>query len=134
MAQSSKKAPPREPLLEWISAGIGLVLTLGIMAVIGREAMRGETHEPPAIEVVKTAVHRAGTGFVVEVKAINHSGGTAAVVEVEGVLKDGETEVETAGLTFDYVPGHAERRGGLFFTEDPARHTLELRPLGYQRP
>ena len=134
MARNAKKAAAREPLLEWISAGIGLVLTLGIMTVIGREALRGETHEPPAIEVVMTGIHRAGVGFIVEVKAINRSGGTAAVVEVEGVLKDGETEVETAGLTFDYVPGHAERRGGLFFTEDPHRHQLELRPLGYQRP
>ena len=134
MARNPKKAATRAPLLEWISAGIGLVLTLGIMAVIGREALRGEIHEPPAIEVVMTGVHRAGSGFVVEVKAINRSGGTAAAVEVEGVLKDGETEVETAGLTFDYVPGHAERRGGLFFTEDPSRHTLELRALGYQRP
>src|SRR4030095_12745377 len=113
MARNPKKAATREPLLEWISAGIGLVLTLGIMAVIGREALRGEIHEPPAIEVVMTGVQRAGSGFVVEVKAINRSGGTAAAVEVEGVLKDGETEVETAGLTFDYVLGPAERRAGL---------------------
>lgn len=125
---------PREPLLEWISAGLGLVLTLGMVAVIGQEALRGDADQLPAIEVRATRIESTPSGFVVEIVAANHTGGTAAAVQVEGELKDGETSVETSSLTFDYVPGHAERKGGLFFAEDPRRHRLEVRALGYQAP
>ena len=125
---------PKEPLLEWIAAGVGLVLTLGMMAVIGREALRGDPMQPPAIEVAATAITPIPSGFVVEVVAVNRSGGTAAAVQVEGELKSGDESIETSNLTFDYVPGHAQRKGGLFFREDPRRHRLEVRALGFQAP
>ena len=125
---------PREPLLEWIAASLGLVLTLGMVAVIGQEALRGDADQLPAIEVRATRLASTPSGFVVEIVAANRTGGTAATVQVEGELKDGESSVETSSLTLDYVPGHAERRGGLFFTEDPRRHRLEVRALGYQAP
>ena len=130
----SKAQARREPLLEWIAAGIGLVLTAGILLVIGREALSGETAKLPSIEVRATRIEPAASGFVVEVAAVNVSGATAAIVEVEGVLKLGETPVETSSMAFDYVPGHAERKGGLFFREDPRKHRLELRAMGYQAP
>lgn len=133
MARRQDKAP-REPLLEWIAAGIGLVLTLAILVVIGREALSGETETTAAIEVRAMTVSQMPSGFVVEIVARNASGATAAEVEIEGVLKSGETEVETSGLTLDYVPGHAERKGGLFFSKDPRSYQLEVRALGYQRP
>ena len=133
MARTQDKAP-REPLLEWIAAGVGLVLTVGMLTVIGREALSGEVGQPPAIEVRVERVVATPAGFVVEIAATNRSGATAAAVQVEGELKDGEAEVETSGAVFDYVPGHATRRGGLFFREDPRLHRLEVRALGYQAP
>jgi uncharacterized protein (TIGR02588 family) len=133
MAKSRKKQP-KEPVLEWIAAGIGLLLTLGIVAVIGREAVNGESEAPPAIEVRALSLARTATGFVVEVAATNRSGATAAAVQIEGELSSGGATAETSSLSFDYVPGHATRKGGLFFREDPRRHRLELRALGYQEP
>ena len=133
MARKQDSAP-REPMLEWIAAGIGLLLTLAILVVIGREAISGETETAAAIHVEAKSVEPTPSGFVVEIVARNSSGATAAAVEIEAVLKSGETEVETSGLTLDYVPGHAERRGGLFFSNDPRKHRLEVRALGYQRP
>lgn len=133
MARKQDTAP-REPLLEWIAAGTGLILTLVILVVIGREAISGETETPAAIQVRAKPPTQMKSGFVVEIVARNVSGATAAAVEIEGVLKSGDTEVETSGLTLDYVPGHAERKGGLFFSKDPREYQLEVRALGYQRP
>lgn len=129
-----RKEEAREPLLEWAAAAIGLVLTLGIVAVIGREAISGEAAQPPAIEVMVESLGAMPSGYRVGIAAVNRSGGTAAEVEVEGSLMAGDTLVEASNLTFDYVPGHATRKGGLFFTRDPRRHRLELRALGYQEP
>jgi uncharacterized protein (TIGR02588 family) len=137
MAASRGKAAKAQkaPLLEWIAAGVGLLLTLGMLTIIGLEALRGDTSRLPAIEVRATGVVMpAPSGFVVEIVAINRSGGTAATVQIEGTLNSGENAVETSSLTLDYVPGHAERKGGLFFTNDPRGHRLEVRPLGYQAP
>ena len=124
----------REPILEWIAAGLGLVLTLGLLAVIGREAIAGETSEPPAIDVRAVSVRPLPSGFLVELVASNRSGGTGAAVRIEGRLESGGAAIETSDITFDYVPGHAERKGGLFFRQDPRLHKLELRALGYQTP
>jgi uncharacterized protein (TIGR02588 family) len=130
----AKPEQAKEPVLEWIAAGLGLVLTLGIVAVIGREAMSGEAARPPAIEVRVRNLVLVDSGYLVEVAAMNRSGATAAEVQVEGRLMAGDTLVEASSLTLDYVPGHATRKGGLFFATDPRRHRLELRALGYQEP
>ena len=134
MARGRKAATVREPVLEWIVSALGLVLTIGIALVIGREALSGETTQPPAIEVRATRIVPQPSGYLVEIEASNRSGGTAAIVEIEGALMAGESEVETSGLTLDYVPGHATRKGGLYFRRDPRAHRLEVRALGYQEP
>lgn len=132
MAQPRKRAGT--PLLEWVASGIGLLLILGLLAVIGREALNHEAEQLPAIDVAAHRVARIPTGFVVEFEAVNRSGGTAAAVEIEGVLKAGEASVETSSAVLDYVPGHSRRTGGLFFTRDPRLHRVEVRALGYQTP
>ena len=132
----AKAGPKRTamPLLEWLAAGIGLLLLAGMLAIIGMEAIRGESGQPPAIAVRATRVVAVPGGYLVEVEATNASGASAAAVEVEGRLMAGDTVVETGRLTFDYVPAHARRTGGLLFAEDPRRHRLEIRALGYREP
>lgn len=124
----------RTPLLEWIAAGIGLLLTLMMLGVIGREALNGETEQVPVIAVAATGIAPAAPGYVLAFEASNKTGGTAAAVEVEATLKDGETIVETSKATLDYVPGHGKAKGGVFFAKDPRRHELEIRALGFQIP
>lgn len=132
MVQQKKRAGT--PLLEWVASGIGLLLTLGMLAVIGREALSREAEQLPAIDVAIQRILPAGSGFVVEFEAVNRSGGTAAAVEIEGELKSGGTSIETSSATLDYVPGHSRRSGGLLFSEDPRRHRIEVRALGFQTP
>ena len=51
-----KSAPnPKPPLLEWIMGGLGLLLTLAVLAVILREAMA--PGGPPVLEPRLHAVH-----------------------------------------------------------------------------
>jgi uncharacterized protein (TIGR02588 family) len=122
------------PALEWVAAAIGLLLLLILLAIIGREAVGGEAAEPPAIAVTAGRTVAAAGGHLVEIEAANASGATASAVQVEGALMAGDRAVETSRLVFDYVPGRSRRRGGMFFTQDPRRHRLELRALGYQEP
>lgn len=133
MAKAQRKAD-RTPALEWIAAGIGLILTLAVFAVIGHEALTGEANELPAIEVAIGEVTPTASGFVVAFEARNAARGTAAAVEIEGTLKSGETIVETSGAVIDYVPGRGKAEGGMFFKQDPRKHTLEARALGFQTP
>ena len=111
-----------------------LLFALPLLMTMEMWSMSGVTGRASSIEVRATGIAPSESGFVVEIAAANRSGVTAAIVEEEGLLKSGETVVETSKLTFDYVPGHAVRRRGLFFTRDPRRHRLELRPRGYQEP
>jgi uncharacterized protein (TIGR02588 family) len=122
------------PPLEWLASGIGLVLTLGMLGLIGWQAYQGMEAPPPTISVAAERIVQTDNGFVVEVTARNRSPATAAAVESEGALKQGDQTVATSKAVLDYVPGNSERRGGLFFKEDPRPYQLELRPLGYAEP
>ena len=42
--------------------------------------------------------------------------------------------VEKSSTTIQWVPAHAERQGGLFFSRNPLDYELKLRPQGYERP
>ena len=133
MAQA-RKQPPQTPALEWIAAGIGLALLLFVAVVIGRDALFAKASQLPAIEVRVVRVVPAPAGLVVEFEAENRASGTAAAVEIEGRLGSEADPVETSSATLDYVAGHADARGGLFFKQDPRNYPLELRALGFQIP
>lgn len=123
-------ASGKTPLLEWIAAGIGLILALGMFGLLAREAMSGETKSPPVIEVVAGKVTPASTGYVLEFEAHNRSTAPAAAVVIEGRQGGGETST----VTIDYVPANGTATGGLFFKADPSSLTNDLRAVGYQTP
>ncbi len=126
MTKATAKSTP--PLLEWVASVIGLLLILGVTAVIARDAFNGSADMAPDVSVSATRVRPSGSGFLVEFEARNASPVTAAQLTVEGRLPDGETST----ATIDYVPGRSVRRGGLFFSAEP--RGVRLRALGYQDP
>jgi uncharacterized protein (TIGR02588 family) len=121
------------PPLEWAVAIIGLLLVVGAVGFLIYEGVWGD-HSPPDIVLETATVEQRETGYLVIFKAANDGGSTAADLQIEGELLDGETVLETSSATLDYLPANSEREGGLFFTNDPNRYTLRLRPLGYQTP
>ncbi|MDF0544119.1 hypothetical protein PX699_17350 [Sphingobium sp. H39-3-25] len=124
----------KTPLLEWLAALTGLFLILGVVFVIGREAIRERAATPPAIAIRVGTISSAGSGYVVAFDALNQTNGTAVAVEIEGTLMSGSSLVEQSGSTIDYVPGHGRASGGLFFSMDPRKHRLALRATGFQDP
>ena len=128
-----KSATGRKPLLEWAAASLGLILLLALLGFIGWQAVQAP-NGPPAVTVSTGRVSQVLGGYVVNVIARNPTSSTASQVEVEGTLDLKGGEAETSSVTFDYIAGGSERKGGLFFSQDPRRHQLEVRALGYREP
>jgi len=124
----AKKQSQQTPLLEWIAAAVGLLLILGVAAVIARDAFNGSADMAPDLEVVVRDQQRVGDRWLVRFDAHNRSPITAAQVAIEGVLPGGETSM----ATIDYIPGRSTRGGGLVFSTEP--RDVRLRPLGFQDP
>lgn len=134
MRQDDRRSSRGVSHLEWAASGLGLLLTLGLLAILGWQAWREPSEQLPAIMVEVLEIRETGGLHVVAVEARNSSPATAANVIVSGTLRQGERTVEQSEFTLDYVPGGSSRRGGLFFTSDPAALDLEVRALGYADP
>lgn len=122
------KSKQKPPLLEWIASAIGLLLILGVVAVIARDAFNGSADMAPNIQVFVRDEQQLGQRWLVRFDAQNMSPVTAAQVTIEGTSYEGE--VSTAVI--DYIPGRSIRSGGLIFSRDP--NGVRLRALGYQDP
>lgn len=131
---AARSAAPPTPALEWAMAALGLVLLLGVIAVLLADAFGGRNGAPPAIAVNNLGVVRTPAGWVVEFEARNASRRPAAEVPVTGVLSAGGVELERRTATLDYLPGGGVSRGGLVFRNEPAGGTLELSADGYREP
>ncbi len=129
-----RKQRSQPPLLEWISAAVGLLLTLTVLGALAWEGLMGPNGAPPAVEATVSRITPVQAGYVVEVELHNRSSATAAAVEIEGELTKSDGTATTSTATVDYVPGESTRNAGLFFKDDPRRHRLEVRALGFAEP
>ena len=125
MAKSSKSSTPDRPVLQWIMAGLGLLLTLTAAGIIVYEAMQPPS--PPDLTAEVTAVRPASSGFVAEIEVRNLGRNTAAAVQVEG-----RSGGETASTTIDYVPGKGRTAVALAFPGAPA--PVQARVTGWSEP
>jgi len=93
-----------------------------------------DDHTPPLVKIAADSVVSSGDGYVVKISVTNQGSADASGLVIEGVLKDGTSAVETSTITIDYVPSGSLREAGLYFTQDPARFNLQIRPQGYVDP
>jgi|SRR5215218_52965 len=139
MATSRRKEPAGKQArempspLEWAVGALSLALVLAVAGFILHDAFRNPA-SPPRITFEVDSIVRAGRGYLVEFRARNSGRSTAAGVEVEGELLGDSGTVETTQVTIGYVPARGTTSAGLFFSEDPRRYRLEIRPKGYDRP
>ena len=135
MTQSETPANARAhtPALEWIAAALGLSITLAMLTIIGRDAIRG-SGGTPVLEAIAGETRRVPTGHVVAFTVANRAPAAAASVEVEGVLTLPGEVPETSGATLDYVAGGSDARGAMMFAGDPSAGRLEVRVRGFTEP
>ena len=135
-ASESASAGTRQratPLLEWLVAGLGVLLVGGAIAFLVYHSVTRD-RSPPDIRVVTERVLDLDNGYLVQFRAFNEGRSAAAEVTIEAQLTgpDGTTEVGEAVL--DYLPPRSDREGGLLFTGDPRAGELRLRAKGYVKP
>lgn len=118
---------PTPPVLEWITASLGLLIVGAAFGLTLIQALNG-TNRPPDLSLTAGEARRTPAGWVIEVKASNRGDETAA-----GVLVEGRLGAETATAELDYVPALGEARASLRFDGDPRRE-LELAVLGWSEP
>lgn len=123
----------QKPTLETAVGVLGALLAAGTIGFILWKGIT-ETGGEPAVTISVTRVVPQDGVFLAEIEAFNGGDAAAAQLEVEGRLVSDGGSVETASTTFDYVPSHSRRRGGLFFSEDPRRGALTLAPKAFVQP
>jgi uncharacterized protein (TIGR02588 family) len=100
------------------------------------EAFQPQT-EAEIVTEVKAIAPQAG-GYLVEFEASNYGRKTAASVAVEAALYapgDAAGEpLETAEITFDYIPDQSDRTGAFVFEHDPRLYELRLQVKGFMDP
>jgi uncharacterized protein (TIGR02588 family) len=121
------------PPWEWGVAFLGLVLVLAALGFVAYQAVAGDD-SPPYVTVHAEAILPLDHGYLVQLRAVNQGGSTAAQVVVEGRLTGESGRLEMGEAVIDYVPSHSHRKGGLFFSQDPRKHPLQLRARGYAEP
>lgn len=129
-----KPGPKRYPLVEWVSAAIGLATTGAMVGFLALEAVQQRDDVPPSMHAVAVGLVSAPDHYVVEFEVRNDSAATGAGVQVEGTLKQGDSDIEISTATLSYIPGQSIQRGGLVFTRNPRDYQLKLRVTGYERP
>ncbi len=134
--QRGKSKQGRPSATEWLVGGIATFLVLAGIGFLAYEAWHG-TSSPPLLRVrAERILPQPAGGYVVEIVAENQGGTTARGLVVKGkLLGPGSVQVmETSTTTLSWVPAHADREGGLFFSHDPRQYRLEITPEGYDRP
>ncbi len=119
--------------IEWATGLVSALIVAAMIAWVAWEALT-ETETPPAFTVTVTDRAAVESGYRIVFDVANTSPQTAATVVVRGEVLDGQTVIEDADVTFDYVPGRSKASGSLFFSQDPGTRTVRLRAIGFTDP
>ncbi|HSG38552.1 MAG TPA: hypothetical protein VLE27_02845 [Thermoanaerobaculia bacterium] len=119
--------------LEWVVFGIGLILTLGVIAALTWDAASGE-RKPPDLTVELGAPEPRSQGWAVPVTVRNEGEETAEGAQVLVSLELPGGGKEEAELEIPFVPRRSKREGWVLFLHPPASGRLSGRVTGYEQP
>lgn len=123
----------RKNILEWTVFGASALLVGLTVAFLIFEAVRYEG-EPPRLEITTGTAVRRGTAYGVQLTIRNSGHQTAEDVRVEVALQEQGRDVETAEVTFAFVPRQSWREGWVLFKNDPRGRTIVVRAIGFHQP
>ena len=119
---------PKKNALEWAVFGVSLVLLIGLIVFIIRDAAADQGN-PAQINVELGQPAAEGQRFRVPVHVTNVGDEPAEEVGIEVMLGD-----ETSLLTIGLLPSHSQEQGNVFFSNDPRSGELRHRVVGYLAP
>lgn len=120
------------PFWERLLGLLGLILVAGATGFMLYQGT--QTNTPPDLSVHPRQIILTNSGYLVQLDVTNQGGSTAANVLVTGELIDGSAPIESREITFDYLPPHSTRQGGLIFRHDPHQFELQLHAQGFKEP
>lgn len=126
--------PRSSTTAEWVAAALGATVVIAMVGCLTWYGFRGGDGAPEVTVVQDGPAMETAGGYRVEFTARNAASATAGQLRIEGELRIGGRVVERSVMTMDYLPGHAERQGGLFFRQDPGSGALSIYPTGYEKP
>lgn len=120
--------------LEWLVFAVGLVLIVSLLTYLTYDAVT-LGNDPPLIETRIGDVRTFNDSYLLPVTVQNLGDATAESVTVEVALMNGDTEIETAEMSIDFLPRKSTRSGWVTFETDPnSVDEIAPRILGYQVP
>lgn len=119
---------------EWVAAALGAAVVIAMVGCLTWYGFQGANGAPDVTIVRNGPAVATSGGYRVEFTARNAGGATAGQLRIEGELSIGGRVAERSVMTMDYLPSHSERRGGLFFRQDPGAGELSIYPTGYEKP
>lgn len=119
--------------IEWLT---GIVSALLVAAMLGWLTWETFTRKatPPDLVVTVLTTEKTTIGHRAAFDIYNTATTTAAAVTVVGRLTDGDRVIEENDVTFEYVAAESKSTGAILFQNDPAGHTVDIRPAGYTAP
>ncbi len=120
-------------ILEWVVASVSVVIVAAMIGFLLFQTFAKIDADPDPQAVVK-GVTRVSDGYRMEISARNRGGATAANVKFRAELRSQGRIVESADVTFSYLPSHSKRQGAVIFANDPAGHSVVLQVESYTAP
>lgn len=131
-ADDAADAPGGGPV-EWTVAAISAVIVAAMIGFLALEAL--DTTEATPVPVAAVAdIAPSESGFRVEIDARNTGGATAASVRFRAALQRAGQTVETAQVTFDFLPAQSSRAGAVIFANDPRLYDVVIQAESYTTP
>lgn len=115
-------------MIEWMVAGLGLVLLCGSLGFLFYKAFYVEKSEPVIVFEIEKMVPQGG-GVLVVAKVENRGGKTVTALQILGKTVDQEHEV-----VIDYLPARSERGFGMFFQKNLSADEVKFEAGAFQQP
>lgn len=131
---SKRQSAAARPAVEWIVGALSCVMLAALIAFLLQQALSGDA-SPPQLSVAIEGIEHAGGGTVVRIAVTNDGDEAAAGVRVLAARAGAPDERARREIEFDYVVGHAVRRGAFRFADAEIQATdLDVGIGGFVEP